>query len=99
MTNEEILEKIKGYFLTVMKLFMPETELEKTLDEIDKLKNNPDNYGKVAMMYLKLQNMHALLIGKSEDDNWNFFLSQTYGKQHKIYRELYFEHKSKINTI
>lgn len=88
-------EKIKDYFLRFIKLIIPKTELEKKLDEINKLKNNPDNYGKVAMMYLKLQHMHALLIGKGSDDNWNFFLSNVYGKQHKMYRELYFEHKLK----
>ena len=88
-------EKIKDYFLKFMRLIISKTELEKELDEINKLKNNPDNYGKVAMMYMKLQNIHAMLIGKNDDDNWNFFLVDFYGKQHKMYRELYFEHKSK----
>ena len=88
-------EKIKDYFLKFMRLIIPKTELEKQLDDINKLKNNPDNYGKVAMMYMKLQNIHAMLIGKNGDDNWNFFLADFYGKQHKIYRELYFKHKLK----
>ena len=88
-------EKIKVYFLKFMRLIIPKTELEKQLEEINKLKNNPDNYGKVAMMYMKLQNIHAMLIGKNGDDNWNFFLADFYGKQHKMYRELYFEHKLK----
>jgi hypothetical protein len=88
-------EKIKVYFLKFMRLIIPKTELEKQLDEINKLKNNPDNYGKVSMMYLKLQNIHAMLIGRNGDDNWNFFLADFYGKQHKMYRELYFEYKLK----
>jgi hypothetical protein len=88
-------EGIKVYFLKFMRLIIPKTELEKQLDNINKLKNNPDNYGKVAMMYMKLQNIHAMLIGKNSDDNWNFFLTDFYGNQHKIYRELYFEHKLK----
>ena len=88
-------EKIKDYFLKFMRLIIPKTELEKQLDNINKLKNNPDNYGKVAMMYMRLQNRHAMLIGKNGDDNWNFFLADFYGKQHKMYRELYFEHKLK----
>ena len=88
-------EKIKDYFLKFMRLIIPKTELEKQLDDINKLKNNPDNYGKVAMMYMKLQNIHAMLIGKNGDDNWNFFLADFYGKQHNMYRKLYFEHKLK----
>jgi hypothetical protein len=85
-------EKFRNYFFRFMRLIMPKTELEKTLDEIDKLKNNPDNYGKVAMMYFKLKNMHAMLIGRTGDDNWNFFLADVYGKQYKMYREMYIEH-------
>ena len=75
-----------------MRLIIPKTELEKRLDEIDELKNNPDNYGKVAMMYYKLQNIHAMLIGINGDDNWNFFLADVYGKQYEMYRV---EHKVK----
>ena len=91
----ETKEKIKDYLLKFMRLIIPKTELEKQLDDINNLKNNPDNYGKVAMIYMKLQNIHAMLIGKNGDDNWNFFLADFYGKQHKMYRELYFEHKLK----
>lgn len=91
-------EKIKGYFLWLIRLFLPKSELEKQLDGINKLKNNPENYGKVAAMYLKLHNINALLIGKGVDDKWNFFLADVYGKQYKMYRELYFEYKLEIKN-
>lgn len=88
-------EKIKDYFLRFVRIITPKTELDKRFEEINKLKDNPNNFGLVAQMYLNLQNTHSLLIGKGGDDNWNFLLSQIFGKQHKMYRELYFEYKSK----
>jgi len=87
-------EKIRDCFLRFIQFLVPKTDLEKQLDEINKLKNNPDNYGKVAAMYLKLHNMYALLIGKGYDDEWNFSLSQFYKKQYEMYREMYYENNS-----
>lgn len=85
-------KKIANCFLRFIRVFIPKTYLEKQLDEINKLKNNPNNYWRVATIYLKLHHIHALLIGKGSDDNWNFFLSQIYEKQYKIYREMFLEH-------
>ena len=73
-------------------MITPKTELEILLDNINELKNNPDNYGKVAMMYYKLQNIHAILIGRNGDDSFNLLLVDFYGKQYEMYRELYTEH-------
>ena len=83
----ESIKKVMFWFIKP-KIYNP-------LDTIRMLKNNPDNYGKVSMMYLKLQNIHALTIGKGLDDDWNFFFIDFYGKQYNLYRDLYFEYKLK----
>ena len=65
---------MKNIFFKLTKMITPKTELEILLDNINELKNNPDNYGKVAMMYYKLQNIHAILIGRNGDDSFNLLL-------------------------
>lgn len=90
----KIKEKIKNYLFKFMRSIIPRTELEKIHDEIDRLKNDPENYGKVAMMYMRLQNIHAMFIGRGGDDNLNFLLSSTYGSMYRKYREWYMIYKS-----
>jgi hypothetical protein len=83
--------------MNLIRIIIPKTELEKIIDHISTLKNDPDNYGKISAMYLKLHTMYAVMIGKRGDVSINFYYSQFFFNLHKDYRERYFEHKLKQN--
>ncbi len=77
------------YLFKFLRLIIPKNEVEKILDEIiNELKNNPINYIKVAMLYLRLHNIYAILIGKNGDDKLNFYLANFYKKQYDRYINL-----------
>jgi len=91
------MNNILNWFMNLIRIITPKTELDKTLDYIISLKSNPDNYGKISCAYLKIHTMYAVLIGKTGDDNINFYYSQFFYNLHKDYKERYFEHKLKQN--
>ncbi len=88
-------QKILFYLFKFIRFFMPKTEWEKQMEELERLKDNvgtcPENYGKIALIYMKLSNRHALLIGKDGRDD-HFILAQHYENMHVQYRNLYFDH-------
>lgn len=83
------------FLYNILQKIIPKTEIQLLLEDIDKLKIDPNNYGKVAMMYLKLQNIYGMLLGRTHDDKLNFLMVDFYGKQYKLYRELFIEYKLK----
>jgi hypothetical protein len=91
------MNKILSWFVNLIRIILPKTELEKNLSYISALNTNPDNYGKISMIYLKLHTMYAVMIGKHGDDTINFYYAQFFYNLHKDYRERYFEHKLKQN--
>ena len=49
-------EKFSDYFWRFIKWMTPETEADRIVNEMKKLdENNPENFGKLAMMNLKLR--------------------------------------------
>jgi len=87
-------------FFKFIRSIIPKTEYDKIMDEIDLLETNKSDCGKVSMLYYRLSNMHALLMGKEHDkneDKANFFFAKEYYKLYKYYRELYIEFKLSIN--
>jgi len=97
MNNTPIFQKILNWLVNLIRIIMPKTELEKTLNNIEVLKTNPNNYGKVSVIYLKIHTGYAVTIGKSGDDNINFYYSQFFYNLYKEYRERYYEYKTKQN--
>jgi ribosomal protein L30/L7E len=83
---------MKNIIIKFLRFIVPKTELQKQLDKINELKDNPDNYGLVAQMYLRLHNINSLLILKDED-NIHYLYADVFLKQYNIYRELYIENK------
>lgn len=78
--------------IKILRFIIPKTDLQKELDKINELKDNPDNYGLVAEMYLRLHHVHEALIGRYED-SYHYLCTDMCLKQYNIYRELYIEHK------
>lgn len=53
-------EKFSDYFWKIIRKMTPEGNKDKILIEINKLdENNPENFGKLAMMHYKLHNGYA----------------------------------------
>lgn len=82
---------MNNFFKKLKNLLFTESEFDKIHNEILKLKDTPSNYGKVAFMYLKLNSMYGILIGKSDNDQdqINFMWAEVCFKQYQMYRELH----------
>lgn len=91
------MNKILNWIVNLIRIIIPKTELEKTLNHIEVLKTNPENYGKVAAIYLKLHTKYGVMIGKGGDNTINFYYSQFFDNLQKEYRERYYEYKTKQN--
>ena len=89
------MNNLYNHILRILRKVLPKDNITKSLEEIEKFIDIPDNYGKVAFMYLRLHNQYAVMIGKNGDDDYNFRASQIYHNQYMRYRELWIEHKNR----
>jgi hypothetical protein len=81
-------EKFSDYFWRLLKWMTPETETDIICNEIKKLdENNPENFGKLALMNLKLSNGYAMMLGRTNDDVYNHFMVNLYYDTYKLFRE------------
>lgn len=88
-------EKFSDYFWRFIKWMTPETEADRIVNEMKKLdENNPENFGKLAMMNLKLHNGYAMMLGRTNNDSYNFLMANLYYDTYKYFREKWIASKN-----
>lgn len=81
-------EKFSNYFWRFLKWMIPETEADRIVNEMKKLdENNPENFGKLAMMNLKLSNGYAMMLGRTNDNAYNNLMANLYYDTYKYFHQ------------
>lgn len=83
--------KIIFNIINWIKTYLPKNEIDTILYEIKKIENDECKYHRVAAMYLKLHTIYGLMLGKTDDDDYNYFLADLYYKKYEWYRSEYFK--------
>lgn len=82
------MKTLKDRFFDFMRKISPKSEEDLIFSEIYKLVDEPKNYGKLSMLYLRLQNGHVAALGRTQDNNYQMLLVKMYGNSYKFYRDL-----------
>jgi len=67
---------------------LPKTEADLLRQEVLALDHDdPKNLVKIAHLHQRLHNGYGVLIGRTNDDAWNFFMCELHYKLYEEYRE------------
>ena len=88
-------ENFYDYLKTVLKRLIPKAESDKIHDEIQKLDEaNPENFGKLAMMNLRLSNGYAMITSVTDNKLYNHRMVDLYYDKYKYFRAKYLADKN-----